>query len=137
MKSIAKIINILGGVDGIYASIENEPFLRLVIEDIGKGPRGYQAISVAHYFVQNGDLCQDPEMAFELVPESESVKYEPFLFRQAIPPIYQEVFETGTENEQLKRQLTSFARTWDHNIEAQGFVIAAARQQTATKERKA
>jgi hypothetical protein len=71
MKSIAKIINILGSVEGIYASIENEPFMRLVIEDIGKGPRRHQAISVAHYFVQNGDLCQDPEMAFELVPEGE------------------------------------------------------------------
>jgi hypothetical protein len=137
MKSIAKIINIIGGVEGIYASIENEPFLRLVIEDIGKGPRGYQAISVAHYFVQNGDLCQDPEMAFELVPEGDGVTYEPYLFQQAIPPIYQEVFETGTENKRLKRQLTSFARTWDRNIEVQGFVIAAARQQAATKERKA
>jgi hypothetical protein len=137
MKSIAKIINILGGVEEIYASIESEPFLRLVIEDIGRGPRGYQAISVARYFVQNGDLCQDLEMAFEMIPESESVKYEPFLFQQAIPPIYQEVFETGTENEQLKRQLTSFARTWDPNIEAQGFLIAAARQQAARKERKA
>jgi hypothetical protein len=137
MKSLAKIINILGGVEGIYASIENEPFMRLVIEDIGKGPRGHQAISVAHYFVQNGDLCQDPEMAFELVPEGEGVKYEPFMFQQDIPPIYQEVFETGAEKEQLKRQLTSFARTWDRNIEAQGFVIAAARQHAARKERKA
>jgi hypothetical protein len=76
-------------------------------------------------------------MAFELVPEGEGVKYEPFLFQQAIPPIYQEVFETGAEKEQLKRQLTSFARTWDRNIEAQGFVIAAARQHAARKERKA
>ena len=133
MKNIAKIITICGGVQGLYASIENEPFMRLVIEDIGQGPRGHQAISVAHYFVQNGDLCQDPEMAFELVPEGEGVKYEPYMFQQAIPPIYQEVFETGTENERLKRQLTSFARTWDRNIGAQGFVIAAAKQQVGTK----
>lgn len=137
MKNIAKIITICGGVKGLYASIENEPFMRLVIEDIGPGPRGHQAVSVAHYFEQNGDLCQDPEMAFELVPEGEGVKYEPYLFQQAIPPIYQEVFETGTENERLKRQLASFARTWDRNIGAQGFVIAAARQQTGPQEGKA
>jgi hypothetical protein len=137
MKNIAKIITILGGVKGLYASIENKPFMRLVIEDIGPGPRGHQAISVAHYFVQNGDLCQDPEMAFELVPEGEGVKYEPYLFQQAIPPIYQEVFETGMENERLKRQLDSFARTWDRNIGAQGFVIAAAKQQVGPQEGKA
>ena len=81
--------------------------------------------------MQNGDLCQDPEMAFELVPEGEGVKYEPYMFQQAIPPIYQEVFEAGTENERLKRQLTSFAHTWDRNIGAQGFVIAAAKKQVA------
>ena len=111
--------------------------MRLVIEDIGPGPRGHQAISVAHYFVQNGDVCQDPEMAFELVPEGEGVKYEPYMFHQAIPPIYQDVFETGAENERLKRQLNSFARTWDRNIGAQGFVIAAAKKQAAPEEGKA
>ena len=57
MKTIAKIINIFGGVKNLYASIENPPYMRLVIEDIGTGPRGHQAISVAHYFTQNGDLC--------------------------------------------------------------------------------
>lgn len=137
MKNIAKIITLLGGVKGLYASIQNEPFMRLVIEDIGPGPRGHQAISVAHYFVQNGDLCQDPEMAIELVPEGEGVKYEPYMFQQAIPPIYQEVFETGAENERLKRQLTSFTYTWDRNIGAQGFVIAAAKQQATPQEGKA
>jgi hypothetical protein len=68
MKSIAKIITIFGGTKNLYASIENPPFMRLVIGDIGVGPRGYQAISVAHYFEHNGDLCQDPELCFELVP---------------------------------------------------------------------
>ena len=36
MKNIAKIITIFGGVKGLYASIDNEPFMRLVIEDIGQ-----------------------------------------------------------------------------------------------------
>src|ERR1700761_9351191 len=92
MKNIAKIITIWGGVKGLYASIKNEPYMRLVIEDIGQGPRGHQAISVAHYFEQNGGLCQDPEMAFELVLEGDGVRYEPFTFQQAIPPVYQDVF---------------------------------------------
>jgi hypothetical protein len=128
MKNIAKIITILGGVKGLYASIDNAPYMRLVIEDIGRGPRGYQAVSVAHYFEQNGDLCQDPEMVFELVPQGEGVVYEPFLFQQALPPVYQEVYATGSANDRLKRQLTAFALRWDQNIGAQGFVIAAAKQ---------
>ncbi len=140
MKTIAKIINIFGGANKLYASIENSPFMRLVIEDIGTGPRGYQAISVAHYFEQNGDLCQDPEMCFELVPQAGHIAYEPFLFQQAIPPIYQEVFENGpaSENLRLRRQLTLFAKMWDRNLQEQGFVTAAAQQQAnKTQEAKA
>ena len=137
MKNIAKIITIFGGVQGLYASIENEPYMRLVIENIGLGPRGHQAISVAHYFEQNGDLCQDPEMAFELVPQGSNLSYEPFMFQQAIPPIYQDVFATGAENATLKRQLASFAHTWDCNIGEQGFVTAAAQQKATSREGKA
>jgi hypothetical protein len=59
------------------------------------------------------------------------------MFQQAIPPVYQEVYETGAENVRLKRQLASFARVWDHNIGAQGFVIAAAKQQAVRQEGKA
>jgi hypothetical protein len=69
IKTVAKIITIFGGVKNLYASIENPPYMRLVIEDIGTGPRGHQAVSVAHYFTQNGDLCQDPELCFELVSQ--------------------------------------------------------------------
>ena len=131
LKTIAKIINIVGGVKNLHASIENPPYRRLVIEDIGTGPRGHQAISVAHYFTQNGDLCQDPELCFELIPQGGHVVYEPFLFQQAIPPVYQEVFSNGpaSENQRLKRELTTFAQTWDRNLNEQGFVTAAAQQQ--------
>ena len=66
MKTIEEIIAMFGGVDGLYVSIANEPFMRLVIEHIGEGPHGLPAISVAHYYEMNGDLCQDPEMCFEI-----------------------------------------------------------------------
>ena len=59
------------------------------------------------------------------------------MFQQAIPPVYQEVFETGAENARLKRQLTRFAHTWDRNIGDQGFVAAAAKQKAAPQEGKA
>jgi hypothetical protein len=46
MKTIAKIIQICGGVENLSVSIPNDPYLWLVIEHIGTGPRGYPAINV-------------------------------------------------------------------------------------------
>ncbi len=60
MKTIDEIIAMFGGVDGLYVSIANEPFMRLVIEQIEEGPQGLPAISVAHYYEMNGDLGPGP-----------------------------------------------------------------------------
>lgn len=128
MNTIASLVGIFGGPKGIYASIENPSYMRLVLEDIGIGPRGYGAISIAHYFELNGDLCQDPEMGLELVPQADgSFSFEPFFFQMAVPPIYQEVYPAGPELEDvaLKRKLTEFLRTWDRNLAEQGFLKAA------------
>jgi hypothetical protein len=61
------------------------------------------------------------QMCFELIPQGGHVAYEPFSFQQAVPPVYQEVFENGlaSENHRLKRQLTGFARIWDRNLQEQ------------------
>jgi hypothetical protein len=128
MKTIASIIAIFGGPNNVYASIENQPYMRLVIEDIGTGPRSYLALSIAHYFKSNGDLCQDPEVGVELVPHADgSLSYEPFFFQTAVPPLYQEVYPAGphSENRELKEQLAEFLHTWDQNLAAQHFVEAA------------
>ena len=49
MKTIEEIITMFGGAEGLYVSVENPPFMRLVIQHIGDGPNGLPAISVAHY----------------------------------------------------------------------------------------
>jgi hypothetical protein len=69
LPTIAAILKNHSSSDGesLHLSIENPPYMRLVIEGIGLGPNNRPAISsVAHYFEQNGDLCQDPEMCFEV-----------------------------------------------------------------------
>jgi hypothetical protein len=48
-----------------HIRIDNPPFMPLVIEGVGTGPRGLPAISVAHYGLQNGDAMRDPEICFE------------------------------------------------------------------------
>ena len=69
MQTILEILRLAGQLKpGFCLSIVNEPYMRLVIEDIQiPGPDGYPTLSVAHYGEQNGDAMRDPEMLFELV----------------------------------------------------------------------
>src|SRR5579875_3334609 len=69
MKNVQKIIDLRGGM----ATLKQRPirlevpgFMRLVIEHVGRGPRGGELVSVAHYGEQNGDLMRDPEVVFEI-----------------------------------------------------------------------
>src|SRR5881275_2330775 len=73
MKNIIRIIKTNGGLAGLKQKamkIEVPGYMRLCIEYIGEGPRGQAAISIAHYFEQNGDLCKDPDVVME-VPDGE------------------------------------------------------------------
>jgi hypothetical protein len=126
MKTIEEIIAMFGGVDGLYVSIVNQPFMRLVIEHIGEGPHGLPAISVAHYYEMNGDLCQDPEMCFEIESTQQGIVMHPYMFQMANPPIYQEV-SNDAEGVALAEELRQFAATWDSNLRDQGFIQAAQR----------
>src|ERR1017187_3679000 len=97
MKTIEKIIAMFGGIDGLSISITNEPYMRLVIEHIGNGPHGLPAISVAHYYELNGDLCQDPEMCFEVENTPAGLVMNPYMFQMATPPVYQEVSDVAVQ----------------------------------------
>jgi hypothetical protein len=134
MKTIKQIITIFGGVEGLYISIENPPFMRLVIEHIGGGPHGLPAISVAHYYEVNGDLCQDPEMCFEIESTPDGLAFHPYIFQMAIPPVFQEV-TNDAQGLALADQLRQFATMWDANLRAQGFIEAALRSRRETEVR--
>jgi hypothetical protein len=136
MKTVAKIIESYGGLQwlrkpGNYIRLENPPYMRLVIEHIGQGPRGLPAIAVAHYYEQNGDAMRDPEMVFEVNPDARKTgEWCPVSYRQDNLDIYQEaVFLVDTDKPmirpQLLRDLKAFARQWDRNIEQQGFLKVA------------
>jgi hypothetical protein len=108
-----------------YCKIENGPFMPLVIERIGTGPNGHPAISVAHYYEQNGDLLTDPEMCFE----EWDGKLWPYYFK-ACTGFEQTVYfarEDGAKmiRPTVKRELQQFASIWNRNIREQGFVEAA------------
>lgn len=72
MKTVTAIIKARGGLAALRRAalkIENPGFMDLHIEYVGTGPRNLPMVSVAHYYVQNGDLMRDPDMEFEVDPK--------------------------------------------------------------------
>ena len=98
---------------------QSSGFMDLVVEKLpyldGASGQASMAFSMAHYFKQNGDLCQDPEMVVLVYPDLAMA--EAHSFQQAIPPIYQEVYpEPGKYRPALKKELNSFLRQWLQNL---------------------
>lgn len=79
----------------------------------------FNLFSITHYFKQNGDMCQDPEMLFF----KRDNKYFPSMFQTAIPPVYEEsVFLKDDDvvfNPRLQADHKAFANTWMLNIKEQ------------------
>ena len=131
MKTILRILERAGGYrPTLYLKIENPPFMALVIEVTPEpGPTGLPAISIAHYGEQNGDLMRDPEMCFELTnPLGNGWTMMPFHFRNDYMGVEQysrtRDDKTYTFYPDLLHQHEQFARMWDRNLRAQGFLEA-------------
>ena len=99
-------------------------FMDLVVEVLPRCEEtGAMVLSLAHYFEQNGDLCQDPEMTVRVfAPESgRHGMVEALMFQQAIPPVYSLVYpEPGKVAPRVKKDLNSFLRFWLRNLKDQG-----------------
>jgi len=130
MRTILRILERAGGYrPTLSLKIGNSPFMALVIEAIGAGPLGSPAISVAHYGEQNGDLMRDPEMCFELSkPPLCSLELVGYYYRNDYMGVEQySRYIDGTNYifvPDLYEQHGKFARLWDRNILAQGFLEA-------------
>ena len=142
MQTILEILRLAGQLaPGFCLSIVNEPYMRLVIEDIPiPGPDGYPTLSVAHYGEQQGDAMRDPEMLFQLVATSGQVRLVPYYFRNDYVGVeqYSRLNQDGVVlvRPLLLREHQSFARLWDRNLRAQNFVEAFRRMQAAEATRQ-
>jgi hypothetical protein len=146
MKNVAKIIKARGGLralagfpagTGKAIRVEAEGFMDLHIECIGESPHGegMVLVSVAHYGEQNGDLMRDPDVVFDVNTSDDPLigwefgNWRPVSFRNDYAGLFQEALfvEDGRVMVRpgLVKELRAFARTWDRNIKAQGFVEAA------------
>ncbi|MCH7782897.1 hypothetical protein IID62_07490 [candidate division KSB1 bacterium] len=134
MNTILKIIEKRGGMDSLkeagHIKVESGSYMPLSIDYLGKGPNGFDMISVAHNYIQNGDVMADPDMQVEVAQGLKELELHPVTFQQDGLGLYQEVYEmkdgkvTGIRL-RLKADLRKFLRTWGTNLRRQGFLAAA------------
>ncbi len=107
-------------------------FMDLVVEVLVTSPEnGTLILSLCHYFEQNGDLCQDPDMEIRVfLPNGERPgTVEALTFQQSLPPIYQRVYpEPGKVNPRLRQELNNFLGLWLRNLKQQGHRLVTGSQ---------
>ena len=113
----------VGMVNDGYVKVDNTDgvFMSVSVEVIFDDEK-HKIISLAHYFLQNGDLMADPEMCF-LLDKGHS-KYFPIYYKQASIGVEEESVEM--ENGEISRvnlnqqkEHTRFANMWLKNIKYQ------------------
>lgn len=103
-------------------------FMDLTVENIGPNQ-----ISVAHYYEQNGDLCQDPEIVFLVGCDGEWYPVEwttpQVMLMGRVMGGYRRYVEIDAEKGSWiradlrgQRDLAIFANKWADNLKMQGFV---------------
>lgn len=144
MKTILQIIEGAGGLRRAKCiSVENDPWMRLVIEVLPEpGPDGHVVVSVAHCGEQNSDPMRDPEMLFEVLQEDGAqFEFWPFYFRNDYVGVEQHSRYRSQSGDlvclpKMTRDMEQFAMLWDRNLSEQGFLEAFRRQTACTTSEK-
>jgi len=122
-ETIFKKLDKLGVVDLLKNNIgdsksRSKPFMDLSFDCLSLNESVAQ-IALAHNYIQNGDVCADPDMEIRL--NLKTGEAEALSFQQAMPPIYDVVYpEPGMVNPKLKKSLNSFLSSWLGNCIEQG-----------------
>ena len=115
--------------------LENDPFEPLVIERIAE-----HQVSVAHYYLQGGDLICDPDIVLftgyaEWVPISIQQPTVCLMGRELGG--YRVVAELSDDGARVARfypdgqsEIASFCNTWARNLKAQGWLDHAVRAES-------
>lgn len=110
-----------------HFKVSSGGFMDLVVENIGPNQ-----VSIAHYYEQNGDLCQDPEIVFLVGCDGEWYAVEwttpaVMLMGRAMGG-YRRYVEIDAEKGSWisgdlrgQKELAIFANKWADNLKAQGF----------------
>jgi hypothetical protein len=77
---------------------------------------------------------RDPEITFLVVPSAQGTTWTPLTYENSYLGAYQVVAEVSREGlikvkqSQWMKELRSFAKQWDRNLKAQGFMAVFQRQ---------
>lgn len=103
-----------------YMEVTNDPFMALHINYLGK-ECGLDKYSVAHNFLQNGDLMKDPDMMFYDIDN----KFLASSFEQDAFPVSEFSIECIDNQFRKKPRLQikhqAFSNQWASNLKEQGF----------------
>ena len=119
-ETIYKKLNKLGITELTeYKKFKNPPYMDLSV-DILDDTAECKKISMAHNFIQNGDVMADPDMEICIHPKLKMA--EALTYQLDSLGIFQRVYpEPGKVNIKLKEQLNKFLNQWLTNLINQGF----------------
>ena len=126
-KRLLKIFPDLESLEiGGYRKIENDSYMPLSMDILDDNQYG-RIISIAHNFIQNGDLMADPDMQILVSFKKQTV--QAMTFQNDGVGAYQEClfFDDGKllVRMNLLKDLNRFLDVWTKNLIDQGFVQAA------------
>ena len=105
-----------------HVKLVHKPYMDLSVDRLSSEHEGTIRISLAHNFVQNGDLMADPDMEIRIYPALKAV--EALTYQMDSLGIYQVVFpEPGKVYPKLKKDLNKFLNQWLSNLIDQGFYL--------------
>lgn len=110
-----------------HFKVKSSGFMDLVIENVG-----VNQIAITHYYEQNGDLCQDPEIVFLVGCDGEWYPVEwttpAVMLMGRVMGGYRRYVEIDAEKGSWirgdlrgQRDLAIFANKWADNLKMQGF----------------
>jgi len=105
-----------------YLKLKSSGFMDLNIDHLShKDNENSIVISIAHNYIQEGDVMADPDMEIRIIPKMKMV--EALTFQQDNMGIYQQVYlEDGRYViPKLKNELNDFLNFWLKNLIEQGF----------------
>lgn len=109
-----------GEVD--YLKLKSSGFMDLNIDRLTT-----DSFSLAHNFIQNGDVMADPDMVIKVDLENEILF--PMTFQQDSLSLYQEAYKTDEQGNithfvpEIRKSMESFFNLWLRNIIAQGHKV--------------
>jgi uncharacterized protein YqiB (DUF1249 family) len=106
-----------------HVKIVHKPFMDLSIDYLEPCENGAYKISIAHNFVQNGDLMADPDMEIRIFPAPLNGA-EALTYQLGSLGVYQVVYpEPGKYYPKVRKQLNTFLNGWLSNLIDQGFYL--------------